>query len=792
MPVSEQIRAFFQKHFQKKRMRKTETSSSFLMFLEESRAISFLVFVLTVLAIVLTSFVGIRPSAIQVLPNQVASIRIIASDGFSYPSKILTAQRKEQLLNEVPHVYRIDLEPYETFNEHVRQLLSEMRRYSEIERDISAEGAERFIRRSVEDFNLLGNYRLSQTDLTTILDYADHQTRRDLINTGLISLRESYKLGIYDQNKSSFTFGEDSVALFHIAGQEGGIGQRRIETIQEALTSLQIVLNAQNVPPSVSASVIRLFRDGLKPNLVKDESEMETLRQEMLNSLEPVIVQVQKGASIIEPDTKVTAEQHEQYVEYRRYLHGADINEIDSQLTGRVLLVLAMLIAATFYFRMEDRATLQSNGRLGLLSLVVVCNLAFIRFCFELSNLEFFIYDGAFSSIVPYITPTMLAPVIVAILIGTGPGFFTALMISLFTAVMFGNRLDLLVMYFLSSAIAIFLSRKIRKRGRVVASCFWAGTAIALFTMLFNWVAQLPWSTITNQMLGGLITGLAEGVVIVGLLPILEGLFKRTTDITLLELSDYNHPLLSRMQLEAPGTWHHSLMVANLAENACNAINTNGLMARVACMFHDIGKLVKPGYFTENQRDGNNPHDEKSPSFSALVIKSHVKEGVNIGLTYKLPRPVIDVIRQHHGTNLIRFFYHKAIQQAEAEGGTSTDVHESTYRYDGPKPQTKENAVILIADSLEAASRSLHKVTPNNVEELVDRIMSVNIEDGQLDESPITLSDLSKIRESFIFTILNSLHSRIAYPGGKENKVISETSKPSSTQPTKREPLAQK
>lgn len=767
MPVSEQFKALFQKNTQKKRMRKTETSSSFLKFLEESRAVSLLVFVLSVVAIVLTSFVGIKPSSIQVLPNQVASTRIIASDNFSYQSKILTAQRKEQLLNEIPHVYRIDMDLYETFNVHINELLRDMARYAEIERDISAEGAERFIRRTVEEFNALGKYRLSQTDLTSILDYADHKTRRNLINTGLISLRESHKLGIYDQNKASFSFGKDSVALFHIAGQDGGIGQRRIETIQDALTSLQIVLNAENVPPSVSASVIRLFRDGLKPNLIKDESQMEVLRQKMLNNLEPVIVQVQKGASIIEPDTKVTPEQHEQYVEYRRHLADANVSEIDSQLSGRVLMVFAVLIAATFYFRLEDRATLQSNGRLGLLSLVVVCNLALIRFCFELSSLEFFVYDSSVSSIIPYITPTMLAPVIVAILIGTGPGFFTALIISLFTAVMFGNRLDLLVMFFLSSTIAIFLCRKIRRRGRVVASCFWAGTAISLFTMLFNWVDQLPWSTIVNQMIGGLVSGLGEGVVIVGLLPILEGLFKRTTDITLLELSDYNHPLLSRMQLEAPGTWHHSLMVANLAENACNSIKTNGLLARVACMFHDIGKLVKPEYFTENQRKGINPHDERSPSFSALVIKSHVKEGVNIGLHNKLPRPIIEVIRQHHGTNLIRFFYHKAIQQEEAKGGTPADVHESTYRYDGPKPQTKESAVILIADSLEAASRSLHKVTPTKVEELVDKIMSVNIEDGQLDENPITLSDLSKIRESFTFTLLNSLHTRIAYPDQK-------------------------
>lgn len=783
MPFSEKLKAFFQKPFPKKRMRRTETSSSLPRFLENSGAISLVVFMLTVALIVLTSFVGVQPSGFQILPNQMSSVRITAADSFSYPSKILTTQKKERLINEVPRVYRIDMAPYESFRAHIVELLKEMKRYSEIKEDISAEGAKRLINRLAEEFNQKGNYRLSETDLETILQYADHKTRRGLFETGLISMRESYKLGIYEKGDNSFVFSADTVSLVQIANQEGGIGQRRIESVEDALTSLQIVFNAENVPPSTSASIIRLFRDGLRPNLVRDKQQMEALQQKMIASLEPVIVNVPKGATVIEPDTRVSPEQHEQYVEYRRFLDGREVKEIDSQLAGRVLLVFAMLIAATFYIRLEDRQTLESNTRLGLLSLVVVLNLFLIRICYELSNIDIFLYNPSLGSIIPFITPTILAPLIVAILIGTGPGFLTALMISLFTAVMFGNRLDLLVMFFMASSVGIYLCRIIHKRGRVVSSGFWSGASVALFTLLFSVLDQIDTQTITNQMIGGLLAGTAQGVVIVGLLPILEGLFKRTTGITLLELSDYNHPLLSRMQLEAPGTWHHSLMVANLAENACNAIRANGLLARVSCMFHDIGKLVKPEYFTENQRNGINPHDQKTPSFSALVIKSHVKEGVDLGFTYKLPRPIIDIIRQHHGTNLIRYFHHKAKEQAEANGGTPSDVQESTYRYDGPKPQFKESAVILIADSLEAASRSLKKATPNNIEELVDRIMEMNMKDGQFDECPITLVEIAKIRESFVFTLLNSLHSRVAYPSEKQAKEQEEPKAKAAIQP---------
>lgn len=763
MPVSEQFKAWFQKAFPKKRKRRTETASTLPRILEESSVVGIFVFVITVALIVITSFLGIKPSGFQILPNQVASIRIVAGEAFSYNSKILTERKRQQLLEEAPHVYKIDMEPYKTFERHVNELLAEANSYSELKDDYSVGQAKARIEDITNEFNAKGNYRLTPESMTVILENTDPKTLESLIKTGLISIEESFKLGIYDENDPTFNFRKDAVAIFHIANQEKKIGQKRVESIEDALRSVRINIGASNVAPKIADAVIRIFRDALQPNLRKSKEEMETLRQELLASLQPVIVNVQEGASIIEPGQPVSREQHEQLVAYQRHIANKDVGTIDNQLIGRILLVLAMVIAATFFIRLEHRSTFQSNGRLALLALVVIVNLLLVRTCFELGNFEAFLYDNELSAILPYITPTVLAPMLVAILIGTGPGLLMALMIGLFTAVMFGNRLDLLVMSFLASTVAIYVSRNLRKRGRVVTAGFFAGLSVALFTLLFNWVDGLPWSTIIYQMTGGLMTGLIEGVVVVGLLPILEGLFKRTTDITLLELSDYNHPVLRRMQLEAPGTWHHSLMVANLAENASNAIGANGLLARVACMFHDIGKLVKPEYFTENQLDGYNPHDEKTPSFSALIIKSHVKEGVDLGLTYKLPRPIIDVIRQHHGTNLIRFFFHKAKQQAE----DPSHVQESTYRYDGPKPQFKESAVILLADSVEAASRSLAKVTPQNVEELVDRIFAANIEDGQLNNCPITIAEVSKVRESFIFTLLNSLHTRIAYPGQK-------------------------
>ncbi|MFA5056620.1 MAG: HDIG domain-containing metalloprotein, partial [Opitutaceae bacterium] len=390
------------------------------------------------------------------------------------------------------------------------------------------------------------------------------------------------------------------------------------------------------------------------------------------------------------------------------------------------------------------------------------------------------------ASLLPYVAPTALAPLIVAILIDAGSAIFTALLISIFTSVIYGNRLDLLVITFLASMVGIFACRAIRRRSRVVRAAGLGGLTVACFAALIGIADQLPFLVVIRQMAAGLFTGLLTGVAVAGLLPVLEGLFKRTTDITLLELTDYNHPLLHLMQMETPGTYHHSLVVANLAENAANAIGANPLLCRVCSLFHDIGKTTKPEYFAENQREGVNPHNERSPSFSALIIKSHVKEGVDLALKHKLPKAVIDVIQQHHGTTLIQAFYQRARSgevHPPAGGSTpplpaasrdpfppglETRVCETTYRYDGPKPQFKESAIIMLADGVEAATRSLRRVTPQHLGELIDQIFKSRLEDGQLDETPLNLAELAQIKSSFTFTLLNMLHARVAYPPAAE------------------------
>ncbi len=770
------------------RKRKTAEISGTMEFLETSRLVGALIFFATVAAIVLISFVGVNTSTLPVQPNQLSTVRIVSSASFSYASEEKTRDSREQRVNRLPPVYRLEFQPLRDFEVNLRELFAQVERAEKDHaRDANARRAA--IAEFVEQFNAKGPYRASVDDVITVMTAGDAKARAALIESGLLSLRESYNEGIMDGRAFGVMSRGNGVTVFQFTKPNGEITQRPVQTMEDALTFLRINLSAEGNGREVSNALFRLFKNGMTPNVMFDQEATARLHAEAEQAIEPVIVRVERGQTIVEPNSRVTPEQYEMLEAYRRHIlefGDAGVQE-GLQLVGRILLVLGMVIASAFYIRLEDRETLQSNGRLALLALVVIGNLALVRVTYSVGGIPFFLTNSTAASLLPYVAPTALAPLIVAILIDAGSAIFMALLISIFTSVIYGNRLDILVLTFLASMVGIVACQNVRKRGRLVRAAGLGGVTVASFALLMGIVEQLPFSLIAQQMAAGLATGFLTGVIVVGVLPVLEGLFKRTTDITLLELTDFNHPLLRQMQMEAPGTYHHSLVVAQLAENAANAIGANPLLARVCALFHDIGKTKKPEYFTENQRDRANPHDENNPSLSALIIKAHVKDGVDLALKHRLPRAVIDVIQQHHGTTLIRFFFQRAVNEGRPAGSSSpsfpraaetTRVCESTYRYDGPKPQFKEAAIIHLADGVEAASRSMRKITPQHLGELIDQIFRDRIEDGQLEEAPITFEELSKIRSSFTFTLLNMLHSRVGYTPAEEPQAGGPTALP--------------
>ncbi len=289
------------------------------------------------------------------------------------------------------------------------------------------------------------------------------------------------------------------------------------------------------------------------------------------------------------------------------------------------------------------------------------------------------------------------------------------------------------------------------------------------------------------KMVFALAGGLLSAMIVNGTIPLVESLFKYTTDIKLLELANLNTPVLRDLMIQAPGTYHHSVVVGNLVEAAAEAINANPLLARVAAYYHDIGKVRKPLYFIENLGSGENKHDKLAPSMSALILMAHVKDGVELAREHKLGTTLVEIIRQHHGTALIKFFYDKARSKQDPE---SQQVEERDYRYPGPKPQTREAALIMLADAVEAASRTLTDPTPARIQGMVQKIINNIFIDGQLDECELTLKDLHNIAKSFNGILSGIYHHRIDYPEPAYKEREKEAAKRKNGEDTHREPSA--
>nr|HPN66912.1 HDIG domain-containing protein [Candidatus Omnitrophota bacterium] len=325
-------------------------------------------------------------------------------------------------------------------------------------------------------------------------------------------------------------------------------------------------------------------------------------------------------------------------------------------------------------------------------------------------------------------------------------------------------RFDSSLIFLSGSVIGIYTVRSVRNRSELFKAGVVVGVVNAFCAIGLGILNNLESDVIFKDAAMYLMNGLAVGIIIVGTLHLFESMFRITTNISLLELADPNKPLLKELILKAPGTYHHSLIVGNLAESACDAIGANGLLARVGSYYHDIGKVEKSEYFAENQMVSESQHDKLAPTMSSLIIINHVKDGLDKAKKAGLNRSLMDFIEQHHGTGLIYYFYQRALESVE----DLAKLEEEGFRYPGPKPQTKETAIVHLADSVEAASRTLQNPTPSNLEELVRRIINNKFIDGQLDECDLTLKDLNTIAATFTKVLTGVYHTRVQYPNGKD------------------------
>lgn len=406
------------------------------------------------------------------------------------------------------------------------------------------------------------------------------------------------------------------------------------------------------------------------------------------------------------------------------------------------LIVPACLLS--LYLYLELRSPKLKNYRLLHLALLFVIHFVSSYLIIEHTGVMFF---------VPFCVIPMLATIL-----------FNELEISLVLTVacsisvasMLDSHFYLGVIFLISGIISSILVLGVRKRMAIIR----AGFIIGLVQVVSLFLLDRFWIGLPFRYAVFMLNGVACGIIVLGVLPVFEYLFKTVTNISLLELADLHHPVLQRMILEAPGTYHHSLIVGNLADTACTIIGANSLLARIGAYYHDIGKLTKPEYFIENQDLKRNAHDDLSPTMSKLIIMNHVKEGLELAKKYSLSPILWDFIRQHHGNSLVYYFYRRALEGKEE----NQEITEEGFRYPGPKPTTKETAIVLLADSVEAATRTLKDPSAVKIEETVHKIINNKFIDGQLDDCELTLKDIERISNVFIKILCGIYHSRANYP----------------------------
>jgi len=503
-------------------------------------------------------------------------------------------------------------------------------------------------------------------------------------------------------------------------------------------------------------TIQNIFIRFLKPNLIYDNKLTSELRRKASESVPIYSASFKKNERIIDANVPITETQLKALDTLKKEI--ARISFIENRwryyaiAIGKTIIglgIIGVILSFIYLYRLK---IYESASQL-LLIIIISTIPIIVAFYFE--------WGGRGSE---FLVPVAIASILITILFDAELGIIFSLGISLIVSSFFpSSGIRIGIIYFLSSSIGVFTVGHVRHRKEFYRSMLFIPIMMAVSIAATNdWITHTSISDVGYDVFLGSLNGFFCPIIAIGLLPLLESLFKMTTDITLFELSDLNNPLLKELAVRAPGTYSSVIVVGTLAETAAEKVGANPLLCRVGSYYHDIGKMAIPEYFIENQMSGDNPHNRLSPYMSALVIASHVKEGYELGVKHGLPEAVLDIIQQHHGTSLMESIYHKALDETD-----NKPVDEMAFRYPGPKPQTREAAIVMLADLVEAASRSVEERSPGRLKALISTIIQKRFMDGELDECDLTLKNLHIITESFLPILVGYHHGRIEYPWQK-------------------------
>lgn len=694
-------------------------------FFDRSKLIRYFIF--SIFAFSLFLFLHFRETTVDVLElNQIAPKYIVSQIDFDFPDEEATLILKQESVRDIGKIYRVA----EKDIRHTRINFEHFLLYNQGWREQAAEGT----------FDQLYYGAGVMEKVLLQVRFTDPRT-----------LQKMKELGFPTEHYITYTPNTilDQIILPNF--------------IWEAIQEKYFPKNEFN---DFSSDLIIEFFKSNHWHIDEDFPTQRAIRKLIQSQVPEKYTHIHAGNRIIDQGEKATSRQVAMLQAMKETLRQQRNLLSPSALLGS-LLMTAILVSVCFaYFKFYQPDLLISNRRLFLLVTVIVLTLSIAK----LTELFFLSSKNNLIETIRYPLFVPLAAILLCSLMNCGIATFVSgfLAILMSLALVFQKE-GFLIMNLVASLVAILNVSSLRRRKEIFVVCLkgWL-YCVAVIIALHLYNNNLWTFSVFTDILSACFFMLATAVMVVGLLPLLESVFKVMTDVSLMEYINPNNDLLRRLTIEAPGTYQHSVVVGNLAEAAALAIGANGLFCRVATLYHDIGKIATAQYFTENQMHDMNIHQLLTPQESAQVIMSHVPEGVALSREAGLPEPIIDVIKEHHGTTLVYYFYRK---QLEKMGGDKTKVDEREFRYPGPKPRTKESAIIMIADSFEAASRSLEKVNEETLTELINRLVRDKVEDGQFDQCMITFEELSRVKKVLVKTLLAAGHSRIKYPS-QERKTI--------------------
>lgn len=516
------------------------------------------------------------------------------------------------------------------------------------------------------------------------------------------------------------------------------------QALQDVIRSLELE-GLSATPTRIGTKLLTRF---LKPNKFYDEAATQAARDKAASEITPYTYK--NGETIVRDGERLSSAQ----IAVLDSLGLLAQKSVDIKMYAGIALYIVLTLGfVIWYIILYENALLKSPRRVLLLAVIILCVSAMA---------------GAIGRVKPELTPVAFGSMVIALMLGARLAIVVNLALALFAGLLSGGGNGIMSQTMLSITLigivggtgGVLLLRRSQQR----MTPFYAGLGVGIINLLSALALGLMSTGSMQQMvvraLWGLASGVIAGILVIGILPVLESLFGIVTPMHLLELANPNQPLLQRLLLEAPGTYHHSIIVGNLAERACAAVGANEMLARTGAYYHDVGKLKRPVFFAENQIGGENPHENITPELSTMIITAHTQDGLKLAQEYKLPGVVQDIIVQHHGTTAVAYFYVKACKQAEHPENVNID----DFRYSGPKPQSREAAIIMLADTVEAAVRASSDHSKKAVHTLVHKLVRGKLEDGQLDECPLTIKDLTRIEEAFCQVLSGTFHERIEYP----------------------------